>query len=311
MAYRKPMSFPLEDAVVADDTCRPACVEVFPAHESQVGDLTVRRSLPTRGRRMVGAWCFADHMGPARVAGPGGVNVGPHPHMGLQTVTWLLDGEILHRDSLGSEQIIRPGQLNLMSAGRGVSHSEESTHVYEGTLEGIQLWLAQTDDTRWDEPTFRHHADLPTVELTNGAATVLVGSFAGVTSPEAQYGDEVAGVNLVLRGDQEIPLNTNHEYGVVVMRGQVRLGQTNAEPGSLYYLGRGRASLDLTVNDTATVVLLGGVPFERDVLMWWNFVGRSWDEMSAASSEWNEHGERFGAVASDLERHTAPMPLRR
>ena len=305
------MSFPLTEPVVADDACRPSCVEVFDAHTNQVGDLTVRRSLPTRGRRMVGAWCFADHMGPAHVEGSGGINVGPHPHMGLQTVTWLLDGEILHRDSLGYEQVIRAGQLNLMSGGRGVSHSEESTQVYAGTLEGIQLWLAQTDDTRWDEPDFRHFPELPRAELDNGQATVLVGSYAGVTSPEAQYGDDVVGVDLALRGDQELPLDPNHEYAIVVMRGAVRVGQTAAEPGALYYLGRGRDSLDLTVNEPAQVILLGGKPFEQDVLMWWNLVGRTWDEMADGAAEWNDRSARFGHVDSALERHTAPAPPHR
>src|ERR1700722_1612457 len=115
----------------------------------------VHRSLPTRERRTIGAWCFLDHYGPLEISG-GGMRVGPHPHIGLQTVTWLVEGEVLHRDSLGSEQLIRPGQLNLMTAGRGIAHAEESTGHYQGPLPGVQLWIAQPDATRQTAPTFEH-----------------------------------------------------------------------------------------------------------------------------------------------------------
>ncbi len=289
------------------------CVQVFPAHEDQVGELTVRRSLPQRKRRMVGAWCFADHMGPVEVEGDGGINVGPHPHIGLQTVTWLIDGEIHHKDSLGSSQVIRPGQVNLMSAGRGVSHSEESTGSYAGTLEGIQLWIAQTDATRWDPPAFRHHAELPTLTLDGGTATIFVGALGDRTSPENEYGEDVVGADLSLTGPTTVPVRADHEYAIVVLRGAVDVEGTHATPGALYYLGNGRNEIRLDVAEASAgpvrVILIGGKPFEEEVLMWWNLVARTWDEMQQAADDWAAYADRFGHVDSHLERHTGPTSV--
>ena len=166
-----------------DESSTDRAVDVLTSHEAQVGSLTVRRALPQRRRRTVGAWCFADHMGPADVTEGSGLDIGPHPHTGLQTVTWLIDGEALHRDSLGSEQVISAGQLNLMTAGYGVSHAEEATGHYRGTLQGIQLWIAQSDATRDGSPGFEHHAELPRLEIGEASATVLIGDFNGARSP--------------------------------------------------------------------------------------------------------------------------------
>jgi redox-sensitive bicupin YhaK (pirin superfamily) len=162
---------------------KPACVEITPSRESVVGAMRVRRALPRIGRRTVGAWCFADHMGPELVTETHGLDIGPHPHTGLQTVTWLVAGEVLHRDSLGSEQLIRAGQLNLMTAGQGVTHSEEATGHYRGQLHGVQLWMVQPEATRHGVAAFEHHATLPQVELDNAIATILVGELAGAASP--------------------------------------------------------------------------------------------------------------------------------
>ena len=162
---------------------KPACVEITPSREAVVGAMRVRRALPRIGRRTVGAWCFADHMGPELVTETQGLDIGPHPHTGLHTVTWLVAGEVLHRDSLGSEQVIRAGQLNLMTAGQGVTHSEEATGRYRGQLHGVQLWVAQPEPTRNGPAAFEHHAELPQLELDSAVATVLVGSFADAVSP--------------------------------------------------------------------------------------------------------------------------------
>ncbi len=174
-------------------------LEITESRPTRVGAISVRRALPRRERRTVGAWCFADHMGPADVTEDGGLDIGPHPHMGLQTVTWLLSGEVLHRDSLGSEQMVRPGQLNLMTAGRGVAHSEEGTGTYRGELHGIQLWVALPEATRRGDAGFEHHAELPSVDLPGGHATVPVGTFGAVTSPARRHSDHL-GVDLDLRG---------------------------------------------------------------------------------------------------------------
>ena len=200
-------------------------VVVTESRPSQVGSLTVRRALPRHGRRTVGAWCFADHMGPVAVTEEQGIDIGPHPHTGLQTVTWLVAGEIVHRDSLGSEQPIRPGQLNLMTAGHGVSHSEERTGHYRGDLHGIQLWIAQPEATRHGDPAFEHHADLPRRDLEAGTATVLVGELDGATSP-ARRDTEHVGVELDLRsGRSTVPLHRGWEYALVVLAGAVTVGR--------------------------------------------------------------------------------------
>src|SRR3954470_24091974 len=157
------------------DASKVCEVEVLEGRRAEVGGFEVHRVLPRRQRRSVGAWCFVDQMGPGQVTAARGLDIGPHPHIGLQTVTWLLRGAILHRDSLGSEQLIRPGQLNLMTAGHGVSHSEETAGVYTGELHGIQLWVAQPSSTRDGDAAFEHHAELPQQEVDNGVATVIIG----------------------------------------------------------------------------------------------------------------------------------------
>jgi quercetin 2,3-dioxygenase len=288
----------------------PPVVEVTPSRASQVGRLTVRRALPRPQRRTVGAWCFADHMGPVTVTEQDPADIGPHPHIGLQTVTWLVAGELLHRDSLGSEQPIRPGQLNLMSAGHGVVHAEESKGRYAGELHGIQLWVAQPERTRHAAPAFEHHAELPRVELGTADATVLIGETAGARST-ARHDTDGVGVELVLRpGTAVVPLRPDFEHALIVLAGALAIdgaGGTVVEPGHLAYLGIGRDEIALTAREPARAVLLGGVPFEARVSMWWNFVARTHDEIDDARRAWagdDEH--RFGPVATSLARIPAP-----
>src|SRR6478735_4200762 len=158
-------------------------IEITEGRLAEVGDFQVQRVLPYRARRTVGSWCFVDQMGPGAVTAEHGLDIGPHPHIGLQTVTWLLHGEVLHRDSLGSEQVIRPGQLNLMTAGHGVAHAEESPRGGPTELHGAQLWVALPESSRHDPPAFEHHAALPSTEPAPGVTvTVLVGSLGGATS---------------------------------------------------------------------------------------------------------------------------------
>ena len=277
-------------------------VEVAESREAVVGSLRVRRALPRRTRRTIGAWCFVDHMGPATVTEDRGVGIGPHPHTGLQTVSWLLTGEVLHRDSLGSEQVIRPGQLSLMTAGRGVSHSEEGTGRYRGDLHGVQLWVAQPERTRHDDPWFEHHTDLPRVEMGNGAGTVIVGTLDGAVSPARRDTDHV-GVELDLwPGDTVVPMNRSFEYALVVLAGAVSVETRRVEPGHLAYLGTGREECRFSSVDTARALLIGGIPFDEPVLMWWNFVARSRDEITAAYRQWTGGDDRFGRVDSHLPR---------
>lgn len=285
-------------------------VEVFDPHEAIVGSFTVRRVLPRRTLRTVGAWCFADQMGPAEVTETSGLDVGPHPHMGLQTVTWLMHGTALHKDSLGSEQLISPGQLNLMTAGHGIVHAEEATGTYRGTLHGVQLWVAQADGQRGGErdgpPAFEHHAELPAVDSSVGTFTVLAGSFGGVQSP-AGFAPGLVGVDVALHAGTSVwPLRSDFEHAAIVLDGEVRVGDGIARPGQLAYLGTGRSEMRIEARDRARLLLLGGLPFAEPLVMWWNFVGRSRDEIAHAQRQWLDGDGRFGEVPSRLARIPAP-----
>ena len=307
------MSGPLDAADATVDstvtTAEPPVVEVTDGHEAVVGTTTVRRVLPRRTRRTVGAWCFADHMGPEQVTETAGLDIGPHPHIGLHTVTWLVEGAVLHRDSLGSEQLIRPGQLNLMTAGAGIAHAEEHVRTYRGTLHGVQLWVAQPSATRDGPSAFAHHADLPQAEIDGAVATVLIGEVAGVASP-AQQDTPLLGADLALSpGVTSWPLRADFEHALVVLDGEVAVGEAVVRPGQLGYLGLGRDSVDLAALAPTRVLLLGGVPFDEKIVMWWNFVARTKEELARARTQWATYDERFGPVASSLDRIPAPPAL--
>ncbi|MEU7834181.1 pirin family protein [Nonomuraea sp. NPDC049129] len=243
--------------------------------------ISVSRTLPNAHRRMIGAWCFVDAYGPEVAV----MRVPPHPHTGLQTVSWLIAGEVLHRDSVGSLQEIRPGQLNLMTAGRGISHSEESP---ETLLHGVQLWVALPDADRRTGPGFEHHASLPVRSGTGFDATVIMGSLGGVTSPATTY-SPLVGAEVAVEGNAEVPLDPGFEHGVLLLDGEVE----PLEAGPLLYLPPGRSLLRLS--GRGRVLLIGGEPFAEEIVMWWNFVGRDHDEIVAFRKEWME-GEGFGAV---------------
>jgi len=279
--------------------------ELTSARLARLGDIEVRRLLPLRRRRSVGAWCFVDHYGPMSVDGVSGIQVPPHPHIGLQTVTWLLDGNVLHRDSLGSEQMIRPGQLNLMTAGRGIAHSEESPADHDPGLHGVQLWLALPDADRRAAPAFEHHAQLPVLGLPGFEVTVFAGSLADVTSPARTYSPLVgAEIHAVRDGSGIIPLVPGYEHVIFVARGQTVAGGIPVSPGSLLYLGTGRDALTLTGQEGARLLLLGGEPLGETLLMWWNFVGRTPDDIIEAARAWSSGG-RFGEVHG---YRGAPLP---
>jgi len=284
-------------------------LQVLSGRATRVGALPVRRVLPTRGRRTIGAWCFIDHMGPVTFAPGASLGIAPHPHIGLQTVTWLFEGSGLHRDSLGSEQMIRPGQLNLMTAGAGIAHAEEDPDGSGGTLHGMQLWVAQPSATRAGPSSFEHLADLPRVDLGHGTATVLVGSFTGATSPARRDTDH-AGVELDLRrGATELPLDPTYEYGLVVASGALTVAGIRLEPGAVAYLPTGSDELAVTADGPVRALLVGGRPFAEDVTMWWNFVARTRDELVEAYRDWSAAADRFGPVSSSLPRvEVGPPP---
>jgi redox-sensitive bicupin YhaK (pirin superfamily) len=224
-------------------------------------------------------------------------------------VTWLVAGEVLHRDSLGTEQVIRAGQLNLMTAGDGVTHSEEATGRYRGELHGVQLWVAQPEVTRHGPAAFEHHAELPQVDLGNAVATVLVGSFATGSSP-VRSDTPLVGADVALGpGTGAWPLHPAHEHALVVLVGEVLVGDQVVRPGQLAYLGQGREEVAVSASDPARVLLLGGEPFPEPILMWWNFVARTREEIDAAYRQWESEDPRFGRLRSPLARIPAPPPF--
>jgi redox-sensitive bicupin YhaK (pirin superfamily) len=275
-------------------------VEVVTSREVPLGGpraMTVRRTLPQRVRSMVGAWCFVDHFGPDDLARTGGMDVPPHPHTGLQTVSWLFDGEIEHRDSSGVQALVRPGELNLMTGGYGVAHSEVSTATAP-TLHGVQLWVALPDHARHIPRGFVHHVPAP-VRLETATARVLVGALAGDTSPVATH-TPLLGAEVVLQPRAELILDVQPEFehGVLIDTGPVLLDGVELARAELGYLPPGANGLRLANpgDRPARVMLLGGPPFAEPVLMWWNFVGRSHDEIAAFRDEWESGSERFGRV---------------
>jgi quercetin 2,3-dioxygenase len=275
---------------------------LLPGHDVPLGRYTVvRRLLPQRARRMIGAWCFVDHFGPDDVSDSPGMRVPPHPHTGLQTVSWLVEGEILHRDCLGSLQPITPGQLNVMTSGRGISHSEESPAPHPPVMHGLQLWVALPDSARHGEPRFDHYTEVPAFERDGATVTVVVGDVAGVRSP-ALACTPLAGAEIVLEpgATVSLPLETTYEYGALAMSGAAAVAGTDLKPGVLLYLDRGRDEVTFGSPGGARLFLLGGEPFDEPLVMWWNFVGRTHEEIAEARADWERDrvagGARFGTV---------------
>ncbi len=286
-------------------------------------DTVVTRLLPQRERRTVGAWCFVDHYGPDDVRDSAGMQVAPHPHTGLQTVSWLFEGDVRHRDTLGSDALLQPDVLGLMTAGRGIAHSERSPRRRAARLHGVQLWVALPDGARDVAPAFELHRDLPVLTPTAGARVrVMFGELGGVRSPAATF-SPIVGADLDLdRGvSVTLPLDPTHEHALVVATGGVRVRGASAAaggvaPGVLAYLGEGRAEVTLTANRTsgARVLLLGGQPFEERLVMWWNFIGRSQSDIELARKAWNDEDtarEVFGSVRADTGPRMLAPPMPR
>lgn len=285
-------------------------IEALPVHASIVGDdMAVRRALPNKLRRRVGAWTFLDHYGPVTLAEKSrGMRVGPHPHIGLQTVSWLYAGEVLHRDSLGFKQLIRPGQLNLMTAGNGISHSEETPCPHAPDIHGLQFWIALPETRRHGEPVFDHYPQLPVMQRDGMRLTLVVGAGLGERSPARVYSPLTAfDVELGDSGTHMLPLDPGFEHAMLVIGGELSVEGKAMKLSALYYLGCGRERITLANDKPARAFLLGGVPFGEDVLLWWNFAARNTVEMAAARADWETHAARFGEVRGyDGPRLTAP-----
>jgi quercetin 2,3-dioxygenase len=271
--------------------------ELLTAKIVQLGESTkVRRLLPGLSRRMVGAWCFVDHYGPDDIADEPGMMVPPHPHTGLQTVSWLHEGEVLHRDSLGSVATVRPYELGLMTAGRAIAHAEQSPADHPALLHGAQLWVALPDQHRNTAPRFDHHPQLPTITAPGLRGTVILGEIDGARSPGVTFSPLVGADLAVAAGaDVALPLERDFEYAVLAMSGSAEVDGVPLDPGSMLYLGCGRAELRLRADVDSGLMLLGGEPFGEEIVMWWNFIGRTHAEIVEFREAW-QSGDRFGAV---------------
>lgn len=286
-----------------------------------VRGMEVHRALPQRDLPMVGAWCFLDRFGPQVTR----MRVEPHPHIGLQTVTWPFVGEVHHRDSVASDVVVRRGALNIMTSGAGIAHSEYSVGDEAVPLDALQLWVALPDARRAGAPDFERHEELPRVGLeavdgpggTAGEAIVVLGELAGISSPATAYTPIVGAELRIPAGSRlRLPLRSGWEYALAgvegeasVLTGDASVGPagTVVDPHHLLYLGSGRDDVVIAVDTDTTLFLLGGEPFEDDIVMWWNFVARTHEEIVEARDAWEQGSPRFGhVVGHGGERIPAP-----
>ncbi|MEP7035095.1 MAG: pirin family protein [Dermatophilaceae bacterium] len=302
------------DADSADDRAVPGPeVQVYDGMRAMISARNeVLRFLPHKERRMVGAWCFVDLFGPTDVQDQAGMSVAPHPHMGLQTVSWLVQGKVLHRDSIGTTALVEPGRVAIMNAGNGIAHSESSPSDHGRLLHGVQLWVALPESARRGEHSFTLHEDAPTMATAGLRARVFVGRLGATVSP-AQGVTPLVGADLSPESTQSragsVPLDPSYEHLLVPMVGGVRVCGRDVLAGQAIYLGTERENLDLELSADARVLLLGGTPFEEEIVMWWNFVARTHEEIARARLQWNAGGDpRFGEVSHypGPERMRAP-----
>ena len=289
----------------------------YPNRELNLGHLAISRALPVKDRRLVGPWCFLDRFGPLTFAEGKPMDVAPHPHIGLQTVTWLLDGEVMHDDSLDSQSTLRPGAVNVMTSGAGIAHAEQTPRDNSGRLNGVQLWVALPDAHRHMSAGFAHVSDVPIVEAPGGLAHLFAGALLGERSNAPHFSD-LLGVDLQLhpRSSLDLPLAPAFEHAVLVLEGDCALDGERLEPRVLYYLGTQRSAAAFSSREGGRVLLIGGPPFPETILMWWNFVARTAEEIAEARTDW-EARQRFGDVraydgprlsAPELQRFARPNP---
>jgi quercetin 2,3-dioxygenase len=304
--------FPSPEVAQAEPGSLPRnIVESFPARKAEVGALSVRRILPVRQRRMVGPWCFFDRFGPLSFAAGKAMDVAPHPHIGLQTVSWLLEGEVLHNDSLGSESLLHPGELHVMTAGVGIAHSEETPSEHSGKLDGIQLWVALPDAFRHSIPSFAHYTDIPVAEFPGGCAAVMMGEMAGVRSSARVFSHLIASELAIHSGERfVVPLDRRFEHGIVILEGEVEFERRSLASDALHYLGTDRDELSLFSRGPARMLLFGGSPFGETIVMWWNFVARTNEEIQQSRMDWELHRFREVNGYRGPREEAPPLDLR-
>lgn len=288
----------LSDSKDAENFSSQPVQQILSTRDATLGEgLIIRRALPHRERRMIGAWCFLDHFGPIRFKKGEGMNVGPHPHIGLQTFTWVIEGKILHRDSLGNAQTINPGQVNLMTAGKGVVHSEESQLDEYATLHGVQLWIALPDSKRQKDASFTHYTELPHFQQDGLSVTVLAGEFEGKTAPTEVF-SPLLGLDIVAleATKARLPLNPAFEYGILVLEDEIDVESETISVGKMIYLGCRREHVSIRAFKGARFILIGGEPFKEEILIWWNYVARTKEEIKQADEQWKNNDKRFSEV---------------
>jgi quercetin 2,3-dioxygenase len=304
------------DTRPSEQVCASAAAEldrlVITARRVPLGKTAeVARALPDRQVRMIGAWCFLDHYGPEALGDSPGMQVWAHPHTGLQTVSWLFEGEVEHRDSLGSQAMVRPGELNLMTAGRGIVHSEISRPDRPPKLHGVQLWVALPDPDRETAPRFEAYSDLPELAWSGVRGRLLLGRLAGQESPARSH-TPLCGADLTLSAGAELDLEVDpgFEHGVLVVSGTARAEDVRLGVDEMVYLAPGRDRVRLSSEVGGRVMLLGGPPFGEEIVMWWNFIGRSHDEIVGFRTAWERRDPRFPPVVDRGERamEAPPMP---
>jgi quercetin 2,3-dioxygenase len=293
-------------------------VESYPNRELTLGSLAISRALPVKQRRLVGPWCFLDRFGPLTFSKGKPMDVAPHPHIGLQTVTWLLQGEVMHDDSLGYESILRPGGVNVMTSGNAIAHAEQTPGDNSGQLSGVQLWVALPDSHRHMSATFEHIAQVPVIESPAGRVQVFAGALQGETSPAVHF-SEILGADLHVHAGHTLtlPLRATFEHALLVLSGDITLDSEPLEERVLYYVGTTRSAASVSSRNGGRLLLIGGPPFPETILMWWNFVARTEEEIAQARADW-EAGQRFGNVtaysgprlsAPSLVRFARPNPV--
>lgn len=281
-------------------------VQRIAARRGSLGEgMEVARALPTKQRRMVGAWCFLDHLGPIDFPADGGLHVGAHPHTRLQTFTWMIEGELLHRDSLGYEQVVRAGQVNLMTAGYGISHTEDSVQPGQ-RLHAAQLWIALPDAVADQAPSFAHYPQVPQWQAQGCAWSLMAGSYGQHTAPTALH-TPLLGLEVLAgqAGAVELVLQPDFEYGLLALTGGFALEDQSFDMDELAYLAPGRTQLALQLQAGTRLLVVGGAPFAEPVTMWWNFVGPDLAHIRTYRAQWEAQDARFGQVEHGQHRRLA------
>ena len=272
--------------------------EILPLAKTELSPgFEILRGLPQKALRRISAWIFLDHLGPVEVTREAQLHVHSHPHIGLQTFTWMIEGEIAHHDSLGYQQAISPGQINLMTSGDGIAHTEISLNA-SGRLHSAQLWIALPESHKHTPAAFENYPKLPIIDNDTYQETVLVGQWQEHVSPVKVHTPLVS-VDIFAKQSHThtLDLNPEFEYGLMVLEGSMQLQEHDLNAENLIYLPKGQSQVSIEIPQGSRVLLIGGAPFEEELIVWWNLVARTQAEIEQAREDWQNQSERFGQLA--------------